>query len=96
MNSQPLPVAKERSRLYESVNVTAEPKTAVMKIGNASDRIVAWMSDIYIIYFVGGRELTIPENTPWFTKWRTTFLQTQNVSDHEYTKHFLGCILTLI
>lgn len=39
------------------------------------------------------RELTIPENTPWFTKWRTTFLQIQNVSDHEYTRHFLGCIL---
>lgn len=41
--------------------------------------------------FVGGRELTLPENTPWFTKWRTTFLQIQNVSEHEYTKHFLGC-----
>jgi hypothetical protein len=46
-----------------------------------------------IVYLIGGRELIIPENTPWFTKWRTTFLQIQNVSDHEYTRHFLGCIL---
>jgi len=48
---------------------------------------------IFQIYLAGGRELTIPKTTPWFTKWRTTFLQIQNVSDHEYTRHFLGCIL---
>lgn len=47
MNSQPLPVTKERSRLYESVNVTTEPKTTVIKIGNALDRIVTFMSDVY-------------------------------------------------
>lgn len=75
MNSQPLSVTKERSRLHDSVNITTEPNNIVVKIG--------------------GREITIPENTPWFTKWRRTFLQIQNVSDHEYTKHFLGCVIVI-
>ncbi|XP_050425218.1 trafficking protein particle complex subunit 8 [Adelges cooleyi] len=44
---------------------------------------------------IGNHELTIPESTPWFTKWRTTFLQLQQVSDHEYTKHFLGCMMVI-
>lgn len=51
MNSQPLPVAKERSRLYESVNVTTEPKTTVIKIGNALDCIVTWMFDVYYLLY---------------------------------------------
>lgn len=51
---------------------------------------------MFKINIIGGRELSIPENTPWYTKWRKTFLQTQNVSDHEYTRHFLGCILLKI
>lgn len=34
MNSQPLPVTKERSHLYNSVNVTSEPNNVIVKIGN--------------------------------------------------------------
>jgi len=96
MNSQPLSITKERSRLHDSVNITTEPSNITVKIGN--DKCIIYYCNFNIynltkIYLIGGREITIPENTPWFTKWRTTFLQIQNVSDHEYTKHFLGCIL---
>jgi len=42
MNSQPLPVTKERSRLYNSVNVVkSEPNDIVIKIGNATIFIVS-------------------------------------------------------
>lgn len=95
MNSQPLSVTKERSRLHDSVNITTEPSNITVKIGN-NKCIKYWnlnICNLTKMYLTGGREITIPENTPWFTKWRTTFLQIQNVSDHEYTKHFLGCIL---
>lgn len=96
MNSQPLSITKERSRLHDSVNITTEPSNITVKIGN--NKCILYFCNFNIcnlttIYLIGGREITIPENTPWFTKWRTTFLQIQNVSDHEYTKHFLGCIL---
>uniref|UniRef100_A0A2S2NGE0 Trafficking protein particle complex subunit 8 n=1 Tax=Schizaphis graminum TaxID=13262 RepID=A0A2S2NGE0_SCHGA len=34
INSQPLSVTKERSRLHNSVNVTTEPSNITVKIGN--------------------------------------------------------------
>lgn len=40
MNSQPLPVTKERSRLYNSVNVITEPNNVTVKIGNIWNCIV--------------------------------------------------------
>lgn len=40
MNSQPLPVTKERSRLYNSVNITTDPNNIVVKIGNKLNQCV--------------------------------------------------------
>lgn len=42
-----------------------------------------------------GRELEIPASASWFEAWRETFLQVQYPSDHEYTKHFLACLLVV-
>lgn len=44
---------------------------------------------------IGEYNLETPVNTPWFEAWRETFLQVQYPSDHEYTKHFLACILAV-
>lgn len=44
---------------------------------------------------VGDRHLEIPLTAPWFEAWRETFLQVQYPSDHEYTKHFLACLLVV-
>lgn len=44
---------------------------------------------------VGDRQLEIPVTAPWFEAWRETFLQVQYPSDHEYTKHFLACLLVV-
>lgn len=37
--------------------------------------------------------LSVPVSAPWFDSWRDTFLQVQFPSDHEFTKHYLACIL---
>ncbi|KAK5639608.1 hypothetical protein RI129_012100 [Pyrocoelia pectoralis] len=42
---------------------------------------------------IGNYDLDIPTSTSWFESWRDTFLQVQFPSDHEFTKHFLACIL---
>lgn len=39
--------------------------------------------------------LEVPSSAPWFEAWRETFLQVQFPSDHEYTKHFLACVLVV-
>ncbi|CAH0562044.1 unnamed protein product [Brassicogethes aeneus] len=44
-------------------------------------------------YKIGGYSLDIPSYTPWYEAWRDTFLRVQYPSDHEYTKHFLACML---
>ncbi|KAJ8926890.1 hypothetical protein NQ314_020741 [Rhamnusium bicolor] len=47
------------------------------------------------IFQVGKYKLDIPSSTPWFESWRDTFLRVQYPSDHEFTKHFLACILVV-
>lgn len=46
-------------------------------------------------FTAGDRQLEIPATAPWFEAWRETFLQVQYPSDHEYTKHFLACLLVV-
>jgi hypothetical protein len=41
----------------------------------------------------GGQTVNIPASVPWFEAWRETFLQVQFPSDHEFTKHYIACIL---
>ncbi|XP_013175761.1 PREDICTED: trafficking protein particle complex subunit 8 [Papilio xuthus] len=40
-----------------------------------------------------GRRFDVPKLTPWFDAWRETYLEVQFPSDHEFTKHFLSCII---
>ena len=47
------------------------------------------MTDINIDEY----NLSIPAATPWFEAWRDIFLQVQYPSDHEFTKHYLACML---
>lgn len=37
----------------------------------------------------------VPYMIPWYDAWRETFLQVQYPTDHEFTKHFLACILVV-
>lgn len=40
-------------------------------------------------------ELDIPSAQPWYEQWRETFLSVQFPSDHEFTRHFLSCLIVL-
>lgn len=37
--------------------------------------------------------LEVPAVCPWFQSWKSTFLQVQFPSDHEFLRHLLGCLL---
>ncbi|CAK1539980.1 unnamed protein product [Leptosia nina] len=42
---------------------------------------------------IEGHKFEVPQETPWFDAWRETYFQVQFPSDHEFTKHFLSCII---
>lgn len=44
---------------------------------------------------IGDYTLQVPYAVPWFEAWRDTFLQVQFPSDHEFTKHFIACMLVV-
>ncbi|XP_063990876.1 trafficking protein particle complex subunit 8 [Diachasmimorpha longicaudata] len=39
--------------------------------------------------------LDIPVSVPWYESWRDMFLAVQFPSDHEFTKHYLACLLVI-
>lgn len=47
----------------------------------------------YHWFLAEGRKFDIPQSTYWFDAWRETYLEVQFPSDHEFTKHFLSCII---
>ena len=46
-----------------------------------------------IFFFAEGRKFDVPQSTYWFDSWRETYLEVQFPSDHEFTKHFISCII---
>lgn len=44
---------------------------------------------------IGKHKLEIPSQTAWFEHWRDIFFKVQYPSDHEFSKHFLACILVI-
>ncbi|XP_034943856.1 trafficking protein particle complex subunit 8 [Chelonus insularis] len=44
---------------------------------------------------IGTTDLDIPAAIPWFEAWRDMFLTVQFPSDHEFTKHFLACLIVV-
>ncbi|GAB0089955.1 trafficking protein particle complex subunit 8 [Sergentomyia squamirostris] len=39
--------------------------------------------------------LDIPFAEPWYEQWRETFLTVQFPADHEFTRHFLSCLIVI-
>ncbi|KAL7637184.1 UNVERIFIED_CONTAM: hypothetical protein RMT77_011896 [Armadillidium vulgare] len=54
----------------------------------SSKPIVSWTGGI-------STNLTLQTSTPWFEEWREIFLQLQYPSDHEFTKHYVACIIVI-
>lgn len=48
------------------------------------------------VHLEGGKyNLEIPLTEPWYEQWRETFLAVQFPADHEFTRHFLGCLVVV-
>jgi hypothetical protein len=78
---------------FLDVNARPPQTTLARKFLNSS---VSELADFRTESFTAGEySLDITLTTPWFEAWRDTFLRVQYPSDHEYTKHFLSCILVV-
>lgn len=78
---------------FLDVNTRPPQPTLARKFLNAS---VSDAPDVHNKLFVIGKyKLDIPSSTPWYEAWRDMFLKVQYPSDHEYTKHFLACVLVV-
>lgn len=62
----------------------------------------ASVSSIYLvllfffrIFYTDQFSIDIPFSDPWFEQWREIFLSVQSQSDHEFTRHFLSCLIVL-
>lgn len=49
----------------------------------------------FLLLFADQTFLDIPFVEPWFDQWREIFLSVQSQSDHEFTRHFLSCLIVL-
>lgn len=48
------------------------------------------------VHLEGGKySLEIPLTEPWYEQWRETFLAVQFPADHEFTRHFLSCLIVV-
>lgn len=78
---------------FSNVNTRPPQTTLARKFLNSSVSEFSEFKTETVI--TGTQALNITLNTPWFEAWRETFLNVQYPSDHEYTKHFLSCVLVV-
>lgn len=73
------------------VNSRPPQPTVARKFLNES--VSAFVAERTTVVEVGNMSLDVPVSVPWFEAWRETFLQVQFPSDHEFTKHYIACML---
>lgn len=49
----------------------------------------------FYFFFVAQTNIDVPTSELWFEQWREIFLSIQTQSDHEFTRHFLSCLIVL-
>ncbi|XP_028156042.1 trafficking protein particle complex subunit 8 [Ostrinia furnacalis] len=67
-----------------------QPTDARRQLNNA---VLHNFNDKTVSLDIDGRKFDVSQATPWFDAWRETYLEVQFPSDHEFTKHFLSCII---
>lgn len=70
-------------------------KQKVINIGNFTASMLYPRNSLYLFLTGGTLDIEVPFNEPWFENWRETFLTVQFPSDHEFTRHFLSCLIVL-
>ncbi|XP_072943715.1 trafficking protein particle complex subunit 8 [Epargyreus clarus] len=67
-----------------------QPTEARRQLNNA---VLHNYDDKTITLDLEGHKFDVPHSTPWFEAWTETYFEVQFPSDHEFTKHFLSCII---
>ncbi|KAK4309286.1 hypothetical protein Pmani_019075 [Petrolisthes manimaculis] len=81
MNRRPPQPTLGKKLLSEVVTNTPWDRPTIRTIGASGTR--------------GALELELQPTTRWYEAWRDTFLHIQYPSDHEFTKHYLACVLVV-
>ncbi|XP_021914689.1 trafficking protein particle complex subunit 8 isoform X2 [Zootermopsis nevadensis] len=77
------------------LDVNSRPPQATLARKLLNESVSLSGSDRNTSQQIGGQTVDIPASVPWFEAWRETFLQVQFPSDHEFTKHYIACILVV-
>ncbi|PZC79153.1 hypothetical protein B5X24_HaOG216843 [Helicoverpa armigera] len=67
-----------------------QPTEARRELNNA---VLHNYHDKTVTLEIDGRKFYVPQSTHWFDAWRETYLEVQFPSDHEFTKHFISCVI---
>lgn len=81
MNRRPPQPTLGKKLLSEVVSTTPWDRPGTRTVGASGTREVL--------------DLELQPTTPWFETWRDTFLHVQYPSDHEFTKHYIACIVVV-
>lgn len=74
-------------------DVNAQPPEPSIARKMLNEAVSSAMCEHTTTIQIGTTELDIPVSVPWFEAWREMFLSVQFPSDHEFTKHFLACMI---
>lgn len=78
---------------FSDINARPPPPAVARSYFNHS--ISSNFTDRTTRLVVGDDSMDVPVSAPWFEAWRDTFLQVQYPSEHEFTKHFIGCLIVI-
>ncbi|XP_014606212.1 PREDICTED: trafficking protein particle complex subunit 8 isoform X1 [Polistes canadensis] len=76
-------------------DVNAHPPEPSVARKMLNEAVSLSMCDRTTVIRIGTIDLDIPISVPWFEAWREMFLSVQFPSDHEFTRHFLACMIVV-
>lgn len=76
-------------------DVNAQPPEPTIARKMLNEAVSSFTCEHTTAVRIGAAELEIPVSVPWFEAWREMFLSVQFPSDHEFTKHFLACMIVV-
>lgn len=84
----------------ETVTGSQCERTRFVKLDGNSAIFLFFNFEIYLLINMlfssaDNTHLDIPAAEPWFEQWRELFLSVQYPSDHEFTRHFLSCLIVV-
>lgn len=104
VNWRPPQTMVSRKMLTDTVTSAQSTKNKPIQIdGKVKKKWLIIIQDILrflintftFIWFTDQTFIDIPTSEPWFEQWREIFLSIQSQSDHEFTRHFLSCLIVL-